>query len=75
MYVYNLLYILIMIELLLILYLMVFNQYKKNESFNNLFTDDICCTQNEMNNCYKYGKTGVCNYYKNNKSCLCQNSF
>jgi len=46
------------------------------ESFDNLefnlYSYDTCCSQKEIDNCEKYGKTGVC---KNNRSCLCQNSF
>jgi hypothetical protein len=49
------------------------------ESFDNLefnlYSYDTCCFQKEIDNCEKYGKTGVCNYNENNKSCLCQNSF
>lgn len=49
------------------------------ESFDNLednlYSYDTCCSQKQIDNCEKYGKTGVCNYNENNKSCLCQNSF
>jgi hypothetical protein len=42
---------------------------------NNLYTYDTYCTQEDIAKCQTYGKTGVCNYYQNNKSCLCQNAF
>ena len=42
---------------------------------DNLFTYDSCCTQEEIAHCQTYGKTGVCNYSSNNKSCVCQNAF
>ena len=42
---------------------------------NNLYSYDTCCSQQEIAKCQSYGKTGVCNYYQNNKSCLCQNAF
>ena len=42
---------------------------------NNIFTYDTCCTEKEIAHCETYGKTGVCNYLKNNKSCLCQNAY
>jgi len=42
---------------------------------NNLYSYDTCCTQEDIAKCQTYGKTGVCNYYQNNKSCLCQNAF
>jgi hypothetical protein len=29
----------------------------------------------QKQNCMKYGKTGVCNYNKNIKSCFCQNAY
>jgi hypothetical protein len=56
--------------------------YKRNaivDSFDNLehnlYSYDTCCSQQEIAHCQTYGKTGVCNYYQNNKSCLCQNAF
>lgn len=42
---------------------------------NNLYSYDTCCSPKEIAHCQTYGKTGVCNYYQNNKSCLCQNAF
>lgn len=42
---------------------------------DNLFTYDSCCSQQEIAHCETYGKTGVCNYNNNTKSCLCQNAF
>jgi hypothetical protein len=48
--------------------------YKNIDKYSNRFTNDTCCTEKQKENCMTYGKTGVCNYYKNNKSCLCQNA-
>jgi len=42
---------------------------------NNLYSYDTCCSQKEIAHCQTYGKTGVCNYSSNDKSCVCQNSF
>ena len=42
---------------------------------HNLYSYDSCCTQEDIAKCQTYGKTCVCNYYQNNKSCLCQNAF
>jgi hypothetical protein len=66
------------IIILIIIYFAFF--YKKTiDSFDNLesnpFTYDTCCTQSEIAKCETYGKTGVCDYNKNDKSCMCQNSF
>jgi uncharacterized protein YxeA len=75
---YLILYLSLLIIILIIISLIV---YKKQiiDSFDNLesnlYTYDSCCTQDNIANCEKYGKTGVCNYYKDNKSCMCQNSF
>jgi len=54
--------------------------YKKTiDSFDNLesnlYTYDTCCSEAQIAKCETYGKTGVCNYNKDDKSCLCQNSF
>jgi hypothetical protein len=38
------------------------------------YTNDKCCTENEIEKCESYAKTGVCNYNKKDKSCLCQNA-
>jgi len=71
-------YIYLLIFIIIIIFLMI---YKNNviDSFDNLvpdlYTYDTCCSENQIADCEKYGKTGVCNYYKNNKSCMCQNSF
>ena len=42
---------------------------------NNIFTYDSCCSEAQIAHCETYGKTGVCNYFKNNKTCLCQNAY
>lgn len=42
---------------------------------NNLYSYDTCCSQQEIAHCQTYGKTGVCNYSTNDKSCVCQNAF
>ena len=66
----------IFIFLLLILMhhqIIVIDRFDNLES--NLFTYDSCCNEDEIKHCETYGKTGVCNYILNNKSCLCQNSF
>jgi hypothetical protein len=62
--------------------LILFIIYKKTytiDNFDNLesniYTYDSCCNENEKLDCMKYGKSGVCNYFENNNSCLCQNSF
>lgn len=64
---------------LIIVGLVFFYKRKPIDSFdnleNNLYTYDSCCTQEDIAHCQTYGKTGVCNYNKNNKSCLCQNAF
>ena len=47
----------------------------KQENFkNDRYTNGKCCTEMEIQKCESYGKTGVCNYNENNKSCLCQNA-
>lgn len=52
--------------------------YNRIESFqtskNNIYTYDSCCNENDIANCEKYGKTGVCNYVLNDNSCMCQNA-
>ena len=69
-----------LIIIIMILLIFITNyKHKVIDSFDNLvpdlFTYDKCCSENQIADCEKYGKTGVCNYYKNNKSCMCQNSF
>ncbi len=63
----------LLIFLVILLILFIINQ-KRNESFDN-FTNDKCCDDNQISNCMKYGKTGVCNYFTNDKTCLCQNQY
>jgi uncharacterized protein YxeA len=74
----NILIIIIIIILIIILFL-ICTKKKIIDSFDNLesnlYTYDSCCSQDQIKNCESYGKTGVCNYYKNNNSCMCQNSF
>jgi len=71
---YKLLIILLIILIILIIFILNRNKLTV-DSFSNLYTRDNCCSQNEIAQCETYGKTGVCNYYKNNNSCMCQNSF
>ncbi len=74
---YNL--IIVFILGLIIVGLVFFYKRKHIDSFdnleNNLYTYDSCCNQEDIAHCQTYGKTGVCDYNKNNKSCLCQNAF
>jgi hypothetical protein len=73
---YKLLAFLIILTLLIILILFILYKNRLTvDSFTNKFSKDNCCNQNEIAQCETYGKTGVCNYYKNNNSCMCQNSF
>ena len=73
----NILFVLIFIIFIIILICML----KKNiiDSFDNmehnLYTYDTCCDETQKEKCMTYGKSGVCNYYKNNNSCLCQNAY
>jgi len=70
--------ILILIAIILILIYAIYRK-KTIDSFDNLesnlFTYDTCCSQDEIKKCESYGKTGVCNYFQKNKSCLCQSGF
>jgi hypothetical protein len=67
------------VALLFIIVLAIFNSNKNKELFTNnpidIFTNDKCCNQKNIEECNKYGQSGVCNYQQNNKSCLCQNAF
>ena len=69
--------IIIVIEIMIIVFFII-KSYMHTESFDNnksdLFTYDSCCTQKQIADCEKYGKTGVCNYDKNDNSCMCQNA-
>lgn len=73
---YNIL--LIVILFIAIIFFICMCKNKRIDNFDNLesnlYTYDTCCNELEKQNCMKYGKTGVCNYYKNNNTCLCQNS-
>lgn len=64
--------------LLIIIILIVLNKRNK-ESFDNLesnlYTYDTCCKEDEIQKCQTYGKTGVCNYNLNDKSCSCQSAY
>ncbi len=64
---------------LIVIFIIAIMHRKSKETFGNLnndkFTDDSCCTDDEKSGCMKYGKTGVCNYFQNDNSCLCQNAF
>jgi hypothetical protein len=75
----NLIILLVILIILIILIMFITYKFTKNkltvDSFSNLYTKDNCCNQDEIAQCETYGKTGVCNYYKNNNSCMCQNSF
>lgn len=67
----------IFILLLIIIFLIIFKNnvesYDNLES--NLYSYDTCCTEKNIRDCQTYGKTGVCNYNKNNISCICQDVF
>jgi len=71
-------YIIILVIIAIIIFLM-FTRNKIIDNFDNLesnlYTYDSCCLEGEKENCMKYGKTGVCNYFKNNNECLCQNAY
>jgi hypothetical protein len=71
---------LIIIFLAIIFIILIVIFYKKNiDKFenmeDNIYTFDTCCSEKEKEHCMTYGKTGVCNYYKNNGECLCQNAY
>ena len=71
--------IILLLIIIFVLFLYIKNQ-QSIDSFDNLesnlYTYDTCCSQEQIANCIKYGKTGVCNYNNsNNKICECQNSF
>jgi len=65
--------------LLFFLIIMMYRNKKNIDKFDNMedniYTFDTCCTEKEKENCMTYGKTGVCNYYKHNGNCLCQNAY
>lgn len=69
------------VTLLFIIVLAIFNNNnnKNKELFTNnpvdIFTNDTCCNQKNIEGCNKYGQSGVCNYQRNNKSCLCQKAY
>ena len=67
------------VALFFIIVLAIFNNNKNKELFTNnpidIFTNDKCCNQQNIEECNKYGQSGVCNYQQNNKSCLCQKSY
>ena len=75
---YMYIFIFLIIIIIILLIIMIFHN-KVIDSFDNLvpdlYTFDTCCNENQIANCQTYGKTGVCNFYKNNKSCICQNAF
>ena len=48
--------------------------HRRREKFENLFTNGSCCSEDQIRECNTFGKSGVCNYFKNNNSCLCQNA-
>jgi uncharacterized protein YxeA len=74
---------LIILILILVIILLLLIYYNKNrtiiDSFdnleNNLYTYDSCCSEKQKQHCMTYGKTGECNYNKNDKSCFCQNAY
>jgi hypothetical protein len=67
------------VTLFFIIVLAIFNNNKNKELFTNnpvdIFTNDKCCNQQNIEECNKYGQSGVCNYQQNNKSCLCQKAY
>lgn len=73
------LYILTIIFLIIVIIVSIIYYNKSIESFDNLtsnlYTYDTCCSQNQISNCQKYGKTGVCDYNLDNNSCICQNAY
>ena len=69
----NIIYILLFI--LLVLFIIYFFMiHRRREKFENLFTNGSCCSEDQIRECNTFGKSGVCNYFKNNNSCLCQNA-
>lgn len=65
--------------ILITMILLFINNYKllimNKENFNNNFTKDKkCCSHNAINECNKYGKSCVCNYFEKNKY-FCQDSY
>jgi hypothetical protein len=68
-----------LITILIISILIIIYNNNIIDSFDNLvpdlYTYDTCCNEKQIKNCESYGKTGVCNIFKNNKSCMCLNSF
>jgi hypothetical protein len=75
----NTILIFLIILALLTIFMMIYNNRKNKEQFdnleNNLYSFDTCCNEKEIKDCESYGKTGVCNYREHNKSCICQNAF
>lgn len=73
----NILFIAIILIFIIILICLYDN--KIIDSFDNMednsYTFDTCCSAEENEKCRTYGKTGVCNYNKDDGSCLCQNAF
>ena len=67
--------ILLFLIIIIIIGVLFFYKNKSIDSFSNLYTTDNCCTEQNIATCEKYGKTGVCNYFENNKECMCQDSF
>jgi hypothetical protein len=64
-----------LIIILLIIKNKTIDNFNNQYSNKDIYTNDKCCNEIQKQNCMKYGKTGVCNYKKNNKSCLCQNAY
>lgn len=69
---------LLMIGIFIIFIAFLLYYYRKGVKHEGFLTDKYtngkCCTEDEIQKCESYGKTGVCNYNRNDKSCLCQNA-
>ena len=65
----------IIILIILAIIVAIIKNNRITDRFSNKYTNDSCCTEIEKENCMKYGKTGICNYNKNDKSCFCQNAY
>lgn len=64
----------IFVFIIVIIFILIIYKKKVIDKFDNLednrFTYDTCCTEDQIANCEKYGRTGVCN-----KSCVCQDPY
>lgn len=65
----NIILFFLLLLIVIILYYYIYVYKLQKEKFDNHFTNDACCNEDQIQNCQKYGKIGVCN--ENNK-CVCQ---